>query len=172
MLRFGIGFIGLFLLLRLSNIYGDPDPWQAQQDPLFTVFAILKCEKYPPSLSYLLMTLSITMLLLTLFEWFNLILVREPLLIFGRVPLFFYLIHLPLIHGTALAVTYFKGLPVDWLLGRGSHAFPTIPAPEYGFNLPTVCFVWVVMILLLCPLCKLFSAYKYHHPEIRWLSYI
>jgi uncharacterized membrane protein len=172
LLRFGIGFIGLFLLLRLSNIYGDPEPWQAQQNPLFTVFAILNCEKYPPSLSYLLVTISIMMLLLAFFESKKLILVKEPLLIFGRVPLFFYLIHLPLIHGTALAVTYFRDLPVDWLLGRGSHAFPTIPAPEYGFNIPTVYFVWVVMILLLYPLCKLFSAYKYHHPEIRWLSYI
>jgi uncharacterized membrane protein len=172
LLRLGIGFMGLFLLLRLSNFYGDPEPWQVQQNALFTVFSILKCEKYPPSLSYLLVTISIMMLVLAFFESKKLILVKEPLLIFGRVPLFFYLIHLPLIHGTALAVTYFRGLPVDWLLGRDLHAFPTIPAPEYGFNLSTVYFVWVVMILLLYPLCKLFSAYKYHHPEIRWLSYI
>lgn len=172
LLRLGISFMGLFLMLRLSNFYVDPEPWQVQQNALFTVFSILKCEKYPPSLSYLLVTISIMMLLLAFFESKKLILVKEPLLIFGRVPLFFYLIHLPLIHGTALAVTYFRGLQVDWLLGRGSHAFPTIPAPEYGFNLPTVYFVWVVMILILYPLCKLFSAYKYHHPEIRWLSYI
>jgi uncharacterized membrane protein len=172
LLRLGIGFMGLFLLLRLSNIYGDPEPWQDQQDLLFTVFSILKCQKYPPSLSYLLVTVSIMLLLLAFFESKKLILFNEPLLIFGQVPLFFYLIHLPLIHGTALAVTYFRGLQIDWLLGRGSHAFPTIPAPEYGFNLPTVYFVWVVMILLLFPLCKLFSAYKYDHPGIRWLSYI
>jgi uncharacterized membrane protein len=170
--RFGIGFFGLFLLLRLSNIYGDPEPWQTQQNPLFTVFAILNCEKYPPSLSYLLMTLSTMMLLLTLFEWFNLTLVREALLIFGRVPLFFYLIHLPLIHGIALAVTYFRGLPIDWLLGRGSHTFPTIPAPEYGFDLPMVYGIWMVILLLLYPLCKGFARYKLHHPERWWLSYI
>lgn len=170
--RFGIGFAILFLLLRLINLYGDPEPWQAQRNPLFTVFAILNCEKYPPSLSYLLMTSSVMMLLLTLFEWFNLIQVREPLLIFGRVPLFFYLIHLPLIHGTALAVTYFRELPVDWLLGRGLHAFPTIPAPEYGFNLPTVYSIWMVMLLLLYPFCAMFEKYKLHHPEMRWLSYI
>jgi uncharacterized membrane protein len=169
---FGIGFVGLFLLLRLGNLYGDPEPWPDQQDPLFTVFAILNCEKYPPSLLYLLVTLSMMMFLLALFERRNLILIREPLLIFGRVPLFFYLIHLPLIHGAALAVTYFRGLPVDWLLGRGSHAFPTMPAPEYGFNLPMVYGIWMVMLLLLYPLCKLFSSYKYNHPEIRWLSYI
>lgn len=172
LVRFGIGFAILFLLLRLINLYGDPELWQAQRNPLFTVFAILNCEKYPPSLSYLLMTSSVLMILLTLFEWFNLILAREPLLIFGRVPLFFYLIHLPLIHGTALAVTYFRELPVDWLLGRGLHAFPTIPAAEYGFNLPTVYGIWMVMLLLLYPLCAMFAKYKLHHPEMRWLGYI
>ncbi len=170
--KFGIGFMGLFLLLRLNNIYGDPEPWQAQRNPLFTVFAILNCEKYPPSLSYLLITISIMMLLLAFFESQKLILVKEPLLMFGQVPLFFYLIHLPLIHGTALALTYFRGLPIDWQFGRGRHAFPTIPTPEYGFNLPTVYCVWVVMILLLYPLCKNFSRFKLNHPEIRWLSYI
>jgi uncharacterized membrane protein len=149
LVRFGIGFAILFLLLRLSNMYGDPEPWIAQQDPLFTVFSILNCEKYPPSLSYLLMTLSIMMLLLAVFEeWRNQTLTSELLLIFGRVPLFFYLIHLPLIHGTALAVTYFRGLPVDWLLGHGNHAFPTIPAPEYGFNLPMVYGIWMAILLL------------------------
>jgi hypothetical protein len=161
--RLGIGFAALFLLLRLSNLYGDPEAWQAQDDPFFTVFAVLNCQKYPPSLSYLLMTLSVMMLLITLFEGLNLILVRKPLLTFGRVPLFFYLIHLPLIHGIALAVTYFRGLPVDWLLGHGNHAFPTIPAPEYGFNLSTVYWIWMIILLLLYPLCKLFSSYKYNH---------
>jgi hypothetical protein len=118
------------------------------------------------------MTMSIMTFLLALFEWRKFVLVRKPLLIFGQVPLFFYLIHLPLIHGTALSVTYFRGLPVDWLLGRGQHSFPTIPSPEYGYNLPTVYGIWFVMILLLYPLCKLFARYKHHHPEIRWLCYI
>jgi uncharacterized membrane protein len=170
--QLGICFAALFLLLRLSNWYGDPKPWLTQQNPLFTVFAVLNCEKYPPSLSYLLMTLSIMMLLLTLFEWHNLILIKKPLLVFGRVPLFFYLIHLPLIHGTALAITYFRGLPVDWLLGRGQDDFPTIPAPEYGFSLATVYGIWIVLLLLLFPLCTVFARYKRHHPELRWLSYI
>jgi uncharacterized membrane protein len=172
LLCLGIVFAALFLLLRLNNLYGDPEPWQAQQDSIFTVFAVLNCEKYPPSLSYLLVTASIMMWLLAFFESQKLILVKGPLLIFGRVPLFFYLIHLPLIHGAALAVTFLRGLPVDWLLGRDSQAFPTIPAPEYGLNLPTVYLVWVLMILLLYPLCKIFSRFKHHHPEIRWLGYI
>ena len=172
LLRLGSIFAAMFLLLRLSNLYGDPEPWQAQHNPLFTVFAVLNCEKYPPSLAYLLMTISIMMFLLALFEWRNLGMVREPLLIFGRVPLFFYLLHLPLIHCAALAITYFRGLPVDWLLGRGRHAFPTMPSPEYGYNLPTVYAIWVAMLLLLYPVCKLFARYKLHHPELRWLSYI
>jgi hypothetical protein len=112
------------------------------------------------------------MLLLAFFESQKLILVKEPLLKFGRMPLFFYLIHLPLIHGTALSVTYFRGLQVDWLVGHGSHAFPTIPAPEYGFNLPTFYGIWMVMPLLLYPLCTIFAKYTLHHLEMRLLSYI
>ena len=161
----------LFLLIRLTNVYGDPKPWLPQQDPLFTVFAILNCEKYPPSLSYLLMTFSIMMLLLALFEGDNRFLIKESLLIFGRVPLFFYLIHLPLIHGSAMALTYYRGLPIDWLLGR-QNDFPEIPAPEYGYNLATVYIVWLVMIVILYPLCSIFARYKFNHPENRWLSYL
>ncbi|ESS72760.1 putative membrane protein [Methyloglobulus morosus KoM1] len=123
--QFGIGCIGIFLLLRLSNIYGDPEPWQAQQDPLFTVFAVLNCEKYPPSLSYLLVTISIMMLLLSLFEGFNLLLLREPLLIFGRVPLFFYLAHLPLIHGTRLLSHISGGYRLIGCLAVAVMLFPT-----------------------------------------------
>lgn len=86
--------------------------------------------------------------------------------------LIFYLIYIPLIHGSALVITYFRGLPVDWLLGHGGHAFPRIPAPEYGYNLPTVYSIWMVLLLLLFPLCAIFERYKRNHPEIRLLSYL
>lgn len=168
----GISCIGAYLLLRLGNVYGDPYPWIAQKDALFTLFSILNCEKYPPSLLYLLMTLGLMFFGLVLFEWDKPHLFRKPLLIFGRVPLFFYLIHLPLIHGAALFLAYARGFPVDWLLGHGRHAFPTIPAAEYGYNLATVYGLWLMFMMILYPLCSYYAQFKHKHPDIVWLGYL
>src|SRR5947207_1145993 len=94
----GVGLILLFILIRGINGYGDPNPWSRQKNGLFTLFSFLNCHKYPPSLAYLLMTLGPALVVLALLErgtprWLG------PILVFGRVPLFYYLIHLPLIHG-------------------------------------------------------------------------
>ncbi|MGZ8237950.1 MAG: hypothetical protein ACXWTY_08785 [Methylobacter sp.] len=154
----GIRFLMAFLILRLNNIYGDPRPWLPQKNLLFTIFAVLNCEKYPPSLLYLLMTLGPALLGLVLFEWNKLHRFCRPLITLGRVPLFFYLIHLALIHGAALALTQFRGLPIDWLFrGSGRLPFPTMPASEYGYDLTTVYGVWLVLLILLHPLCYAYA---------------
>ena len=173
LIRLGIVLIGLFLLLRLNHWYGDPNPWLPQHNPWFSIFAILNCEKYPPSLHYLSMTLGMMMLMLAALERYNLNpAIRQPLLLFGRVPLFFYLIHLPVIHGAALAITYLRGMPVDWLFGLGGQVFPTIPSSESGYSLPAVYGFWFVLLLLLYPFCTIFAKFKHQHPEMRMLSYI
>jgi uncharacterized membrane protein len=166
----GFVLVAIFLVLRLNNIYGD-QPWVAQKDSLFTLFAILNCGKYPPSLLYLLMTLGPMLLGLVLFESSKLHQFSRPLLAFGRVPLFFYLIHLMLIHGTALVVILFRDMPIDWL-HHGFGFMPNLPAPEYGYNLVTVYAVWLLMLLLLYPLCHVYARFKQQHPEIRWLAYL
>jgi uncharacterized membrane protein len=132
----GLACLGTFLLLRLSNSYGDPNPWTPQKDAMFTTLSALNVWKYPPSLSFLLITLGPALLGIGWLEsrrreWLG------SLLIFGRVPMFFYLIHLPLIHGLAVASSYLNHGSAAWLL-RDPFALrrPPMAAPEsYGFGL-------------------------------------
>jgi hypothetical protein len=87
--------------------------------------------------------------------------------------LFFYLIHLPLIHGAALAFAQLRGLPVDWLFrGSGLLPFPTMPTSEYGYDLTMVYGVWLVLLILLYPACYAYAWFKQRHREIQWLTYL
>jgi len=173
LLLLGFVCVAAFLFLRLNNIYGDPRPWLPQKDSLFTLFAILNCEKYPPSLLYLLITLGIMFFLLTLFDWNRLHRFGRPLITFGRVPLFFYVIHFFLIHSAALAVTWFRGLPTDWLFhGFGRFPFPVLRGAESGYDLMTVYGVLIALLVFLYPLCYAYAQFKQRHREIRWLSYL
>lgn len=129
----------LFLGLRYLNIYGDPSKWriipggESPTNFLRTTMSFLACTKYPPSLLFVLMTLGPALLLLLLLEW-PIPLLKRFFLTFGRVPLFFYLIHLPVIHGAA-----------DWYFQRQK----SLGLSSRGFDLPEVYFVWFTMILIL-----------------------
>jgi uncharacterized membrane protein len=148
----------LFLLLRLSNVYGDPHPWLPQKNGMFTVFSILNCEKYPPSLLYLLMTLGLMFFGLALFEWQKMHRFSFLLVEFGKAPLLFYLVHILLIHGTAYAVTVHRGLATDWLVsGSAKMPFPEIPAPEYGFEFMVVYGIWLALLVVLYPTCDFYN---------------
>jgi uncharacterized membrane protein len=161
----GVALTLLFVVLRAINAYGDPQPWAPQKNGLFTLFAFLSCNKYPPSLLYLLMTLGPAMIALALLDrgtprW------MRPILIFGRVPLFYYLLHIPLIHGLALLVTYARHGDVAWLFGLG------IPRPaDAGFGLLTVYLVWAAVVVSLYPACRWFAALKQRRRD-PWLSYL
>ncbi|WP_374087010.1 DUF1624 domain-containing protein [Methylomicrobium lacus] len=169
----GLFGIALFLLLRLGNLYGDPQPWAPQKNGLFTLFSLVNFQKYPPSLLYLLMMLGLMFIGLALFESRSLRLIRQPLLTVGKVPLFFYLLHIYLIHGAALAVTHLRGLPDAWLFaGSVAHPFPAVPAPEYGYDLPAVYGVWLAALVLLYPLCLVFMRIKQRYRHVAWLSYL
>lgn len=167
-----LGFLLLtaFFILRLNNIYGD-QAWFAQKDGLFTVFAILNCSKYPPSLAYLLMTLGPMLIGLAVFEVCRPKCLGNPLLVFGRVPLLFYLVHLWLIHGSAMIAMQFKGLPSDWLY-RSPRFIPQMPTPEYGYGLGGVYMAWLLILLMLYPLCRSYAQFKQRHPGLRWLAYL
>jgi uncharacterized membrane protein len=143
-----------FLLLRASNRYGDPDPWSERQTPLFTALSFLNCHKYPPSLLFLMMTLGPAFLLLAGLETAPHMLGR-PLLTFGRVPMFFYLIHLPLIHA----------------LQRCGRAFLSAEWQPPGYGLPLVYAIWLGVLLLLYPPCRWFAGVKQRH-RTAWLSYL
>ena len=89
--------IGSFALIRLANIYGDPLPWSIQQNPVYTFLSFMKVNKYPPSLLYILITVGIGILFLAVSENWRDKLV-DFIMVYSRVPMFYYLIHIYLIH--------------------------------------------------------------------------
>jgi uncharacterized membrane protein len=167
----GIGgsLILIFIVLRLTNLYGNPRPWTAQKDALFTVFAFIDVHKYPPSLLYLLMTLGPALILLSFLDR-GTPRVLEPILVFGRVPLFYYLLHLPVIHGLAVVVAYLRYGRAEWLFQNPFVPGKNVP-PDNGFGLPIIYLIWMAVVLLLYPVCKWFSELKRRRQE-SWLSYL
>ena len=156
----------LFLLLRAVNVYGDPSPWSLQATSLYTVLSFLRVSKYPPSLLYLLMTLGPGLLLLAAFDNSDGWLARK-FRDFGRVPLFYYLLHLPLLHGIAVCFSFFTFGSAAWMFQdfmalRGS-AHP-LPA-GYGYSLPVVYLVWVAAVLALYSACRWFATVKKRRRE-------
>jgi uncharacterized membrane protein len=164
LVRLGGAITAAFVLLRATNLYGDPAPWTMQETWFATVLSFLNCEKYPPSLLFLMMTLGPAIMLLDAFENVRGRLARW-LIIFGRVPLIFYITHIYFIHGLALAfalVTY----PY---LGPSVSVSPNETA--VGLGLPGVYVVWLFALILLYPLCRWFAQLKQSRTE-PWWSYL
>jgi len=171
---FGLGatLTLLFILLRAINLYGDPRPWSGQKNSLFTLFSFMNCHKYPPSLLYLLMTLGPALLVLAALDR-GMIGWLKPLLVFGRVPLFYYLLHLPLIHGLAVLASYWAYGRADWWFANppeGPDA-PILRPADYGYGLPVVYLVWIGVVLVLYPVCRWFAGVKRLRRD-PWLSYL
>lgn len=162
----GGAMIAGFVFLRATNSYGDPDPWSVHSTVLMTMLSFVNCSKYPPSLLFVLMTLGPAVLLLA-FLGRPVRLPGRLLMTFGRVPLFFYLAHLPLIHAAALAVTYAEhGEAPEWLFW-----FPPDHAGEgHGYSLPVVFLVWLLTLAALYPACRWFAEAKRRRPG-SWLRY-
>jgi uncharacterized membrane protein len=155
-----------FIVLRTSNLYGDPALWTTQVGWLATLLSFIDCEKYPPSLLYLAMTLGPGLLLLTAFEHARGRL-ANAIITFGRVPLFFYVLHIFVIHACAAAMTWFVFGSGGWLFGQ-----PPINRPaNYGLSLPGVYLVWLCVVLVLYPPCRWFASVKQHRREW-WWSYL
>jgi len=166
LLQLGLGLLVGFLLLRLSNLYGDHQLWAPQSRPGFTLLSFINVTKYPPSLLYLMLTLGTGCLLLAWFERGTPALLR-PFLVFGRVPMFYYLIHIPLAH--ALAWIWFKAHYgyADFLLG-GPGKIP----PDAGVSLLAVYGIWFGIVLALYPACRWYADYKRRHRDNAWLTYL
>ncbi|MBS1811139.1 MAG: DUF1624 domain-containing protein [Acidobacteria bacterium] len=157
-----------FVILRAVNVYGDPVPWAVQKNWWFTVFSFLNCTKYPPSLLYLLMTLGPALMALAWLDKFS-GRWRQPFLIIGRVPLFYYLLHLPLIHLMAVIFSWIRyGHPAEALYGNPPR--PEAPS-DFGYSLPIVYLVWIGIVVLLYPACRWFADLKKRRKEV-WLSYL
>jgi uncharacterized membrane protein len=166
-LRVGVVMTAAFLVLRLLNGYGDPAPWSAQPTPTRTVFSFLATTKYPPSLLFLLMTLGPALTALPLFtRWRGHL--AEVTRTLGRVPLFFWLLHVPLIHAIALLLSCARyGLVIPWLVSNP----PAEPPPGYGYGLAVVYAVTLAVVALLYPACRWFAKLKQRRRD-PWLSYL
>jgi uncharacterized membrane protein len=170
LITIGAGMMVFFVLLRLLNSYGDPSPWQTQNNFLFTLFSFVNTTKYPPSLLYLCMTIGPALVVLGLIEgrtWFF----GKLLLVYGKVPFFYYVLHFYLIHLLCVATFFING-------GEHKEAFDT-SAPlliygrpvHFGFDLWVVCLVWILVVAMLYYPCQWFGGYKKNHRQW-WLSYV
>jgi hypothetical protein len=171
-LRIGLVLAAAFLFLRALNAYGDPRPWSRQASFGLDILSFLNCDKYPPSLLFLLMTMGPALCLLPVAEEVP-DFVRRPLATFGRVPLFYYLVHLPLIHLLAVLIAWARGGPVHFLFENPPSLHgPPFPVPEgYGYGLPVVYAIWAAVVIALYPICRWFAGLKRRSPA-SWLRYL
>ena len=165
LLMLGGGLTLAFLMLRAVNVYGDPAPWTVQETAGRTALSFLNTTKYPPSLQFLLMTLGPAIALLPLLERLTGPVARA-VTVFGRVPLFFYVLHLYLIHAVALTVGTLAGFDPRSFL----HVWLNNP-DGWGYGLPVVYLVWAGVVLALYPACRWFAGVKARRREV-WLSYL
>jgi uncharacterized membrane protein len=175
-LTIGLGAIALFLVLRGFNLYGDPSPWSSptpQADgppPLPAVLSFLNTSKYPASLLFLLMTLGPTIALMPPLERATGALVRW-MTVFGRVPFFFYVLHIPLIHVAAIVVTKVRmGMVVPWLFANHPMGTPRPPA-GYAWSLWLLYAVWLLVVVLLYFACRWYAGVK-ERRKSPWLAYL
>ncbi|UAY53543.1 DUF1624 domain-containing protein [Ferruginibacter albus] len=169
-LLFRLGFcaILLFVIVRWINIYGDPRPWTTQQSFFYTFLDFIKVNKYPPSLMYLCMTIGTGMLMLALLEnvknkttgFFN---------VFGRVPFFYYILHLYLIHLICVILFFTSGYTTQQISAPGQ--FFNFRPNNFGYSLPVVYLIWLIVIFLLYFPCRKYNQYKSTHKHW-WLSYL
>ncbi len=171
LLRAGLITTAAFVILRAINIYGDPGRWTVQKSAAFTVLSFLNTNKYPPSLLFLLMTLGPALLFLWVMDG-GTPQFLSPALTLGRVPLFYFLLHMPLIHLIAVVACYLRYGQVHWMFESPNIAqFPITAPPGWGFSLPVVYLFWISVVIALYPLCRWFAALKQRRRDA-WLSYL
>ena len=175
-LAIGLSAIGLFLVLRGFNLYGDPRPWHAAAQgrngmpPMPGWLSFLNTTKYPASLSFLLMTLGPIIALIPFLEGLRGGVARR-IAIFGRVPFFFYMLHIPLIHALALVVSKTRlGFVSPWLFANHPMGNPE-PPEGYVWSLPLLYLVWAIAIVLLYFACRWFAQFKASRSD-GWLKYV
>lgn len=163
LLRAGAALTAAFVVVRAVNLYGDPTPWAAQPRAGYTLLSFLNCEKYPPSLSYLLMTLGPALLAWGLATGRDLSRARWVVTL-GRVPLFYYVLHLPLLHAMSWAYRFARG-------GRAALEVAMHGRASTGGSLAVVYAAWLVALALLWPLCRWFDGVKTRHRGAWWTHY-
>jgi uncharacterized membrane protein len=170
----GVALTFAFLILRAINLYGDPAPWSPQHSAVFTLLSFLNCTKYPPSLLYLLMTLGPALIFLALVDRHR-FKSTNPLIVFGRVPLFYFIAHFYLIHLLSFFSTWLRygtrSYPILFssppAMGGPENLFP----PDFGYSLWVVYAVWLFVVISLYPACRWFANLRARRTDW-WLSYL
>ncbi|WP_431126787.1 DUF1624 domain-containing protein [Flagellimonas flava] len=168
--QIGLGLTLLFFALRAINIYGDSYHWATQDSVGLTIASFFNITKYPPSLHFLLITLGPSLVFLALAEnWQNKW--TEKMVVIGRVPMFFYIVHIYVIHALAVIAAMMTGFSFsDMVIDLWITLQPQLQG--YGFKLWVVYLIWVVLIIALYPICSWYNNYKTAHREKWWLSYL
>lgn len=170
LIRIGALAVILFVILRWINVYGDPALWSTQKNGMYTFMSFLNTTKYPVSFLYTLMTLGPVLVILGLLEKIK-VKFLTPFVVFGRVPLFYYLLHFYLLHIVSLFLFMQKtGKSFSEIDFHFSQSFGGITA-EGGYSLFWVYVAWILIVLALYPLCKWYNNYKSAHNKW-WLSYL
>ncbi|MGZ5135069.1 MAG: DUF1624 domain-containing protein [Flavitalea sp.] len=168
LLGIGTGLILLFVIVRALNGYGDPAKWSVQSSPLYTFLSFMKVSKYPPSMLYISITIGISLIMLVALEnvqnrftsWMT---------VYGRVPFFYYIIHIYLIHALCVIAFFLSGYGADKIVS------PQTPflfrPPEFGYPIAIVYGIWLLVVILLYPICRSYNRYKSNHHQW-WLKYL
>jgi uncharacterized membrane protein len=171
-LQMGIVSLLLFFVLRWINIYGDPKPWAQQEELSKTILSIFNVEKYPPSLLFLCLMLGVSLILLGLLEgqrldrW-------KPITLFGKVSLFYYVVHIFAIHLVALIAVVAMDYPWHTMIFIGSLGTPSpLLKGNFGFNLGQTYLIWISIVVLLYPFCEYWNSFKLRNKGRWWVSYV
>jgi uncharacterized membrane protein len=166
-----ISIIGFFVV-RFLNSYGNSKTWINYDLFSQTIYSFMDPQKYPPSLSYLLMTLGPMFLLLAVFELYKKTTFSNIFIVFGKVPFFFYILHVYFIHFFAMITAEFKGF--GWELMILKQPIWMLPSnlEGFGFNTSLMLILWICFVAFMYPMCKKFGEYKMNNKQKKWLSYL
>jgi len=166
----GFGIIVFFIALRASNLYGNPVEWAAQKNLILSIFSFINTQKYPPSLLYMTMTIGPAILFIA---WFSKLKnkITEVIIVFGRVPFFYYVLHFYLIHLVSMLFFLARGHSFESGIYKNNSILPNFIVENEGYSLGMVYIIWICIVALLYPCCHWFNEYKKTHKSW-WLSYL
>jgi len=167
--QLGIGAILLFFILRIPNIYGEAKQWTSQRNAVYTFLSIINVTKYPPSLLYVLIMLGPALIFLAATEKIA-GKISDYIVRLGRVPMFYYMLHLYVIHFVAGVTAALTGYHFTDLVFSQSNDGSALKG--FGFNIFAVYAFWICIVLAMFPVCLWYERYKRNNRDKWWLSYM
>jgi uncharacterized membrane protein len=171
LLQTGISLLVFFAVLRATNLYGNPFHWAQQKNTLYTFLSFMDVHKYPPSLLYMCATIGPVLIFLALIKNTQ-SRFAKIMIVYGRVPLFFYILHFYVLHTINIILFISRGHSVSEGM-KGVQGLPfKFMIPGEGYPLWVVYAIWISVVVAVYPLCKWYDRYKTNNPGKKWLSYL